>query len=312
MAGQARQGAEVSGLQRRIVQRDPRQLTRLEVNARFMAYEEYQQLVANIRRDGCLTSVPLIYGGGEYAEGAELIVSGNHRCDAAVDAGLEQVDCILIDSPQARDELIARQLSHNAIAGQDDPATLKQLYDQIEDIDWRAYAGLDDQELELLSQVSMENLGEPDLNFQTIQLVFLPPELDAAKKALETARSFTDGGWLAAYRDYEPTLDALASVHSAYNIGNVATALGIVLSVFERHLTDLQEGYANPGTMQVRRGRVNLEVIFGSRDVKVPDAQILTKAVRAAEKRGDAEPGQGWQLLLLMADTYLARLEADP
>lgn len=48
-------------LKPRLVRRDPRLLTRLPVNARYMTKEEYDRLVENVRADGCLTSVPLVY-----------------------------------------------------------------------------------------------------------------------------------------------------------------------------------------------------------------------------------------------------------
>jgi hypothetical protein len=293
----------------RMVRRDPQHLTRLPINARFMTHEEYQRLVGNVRRDGCLTSVPLIYAGGDYEEGRELILSGNHRCDAAVDAGLGDVDVMLIDGHLEPAQLVAIQLSHNAIAGIDDPATLKQLYEGIDDVDWRSYAGLDDRDLKLLDEVSLEGLGEPDLNFQTVSLVFLPSELKAAQAAVDSARLFADESWAAAYRDYNTTIDALASAHAAYNVGNVATALGIILGVFEQHLDDLQAGYLTPGGEPRHKADVGLEVVFGRRTVPGPTAVLLTKAIRAATKTGAVEPGKGWQLLHTLAEEYLANTD---
>lgn len=78
-----------------------------------------------------------------------------------MEVGLTEIDCMLIDDPQQKDELIARQLSHNSIVSQDDPATLKALYDQIEDVDWRAYSGLDDDSLGLLAEVSPRACPKP-------------------------------------------------------------------------------------------------------------------------------------------------------
>ncbi|MFE7277922.1 hypothetical protein [Streptomyces sp. NPDC057623] len=46
--------------------------------------------------------------------------------------------------------VIAPQLSRNAIAGQDDPAILKELYDELESVEWRQCTGLDDKALDLL------------------------------------------------------------------------------------------------------------------------------------------------------------------
>ena len=48
-----------------MVQGDPRMLTLLDVNARFLPHEQFWQLVANIERDGCLTSTPLVWNDAE-------------------------------------------------------------------------------------------------------------------------------------------------------------------------------------------------------------------------------------------------------
>ncbi|MFI9026318.1 ParB N-terminal domain-containing protein [Streptomyces sp. NPDC053560] len=296
----------------RLVRRDPRQLTPLAMNARFMRKEEWDRLVANVREDGCLTSVPLIYGAGEYAEGRELILSGNHRTAAAREVGLPEIDCMLIDDPQQKDELLARQLSHNSINGQDDPATLRELYDQIEDVDWRAYSGLDDDSLNLLAEVSPEGLSEANLDFANVSLVFLPNELEAARQAFNDARMGQNESWLAARADYDQTLDTLASAHAAHKVGNVATALHAILCIAERHLTDLQAGYTSPEGDALHTGRVGLETVLGARTLPAPAAVALNKAIAAAEGRGEIEQGQGWRLLERLAGEYLSGLNRTP
>lgn len=60
-----------------MVQGDPRMLRLLDGNARFLPHEQFQQLVANIRRDGCLTSTPLVWNDSE--SGRLVVLSGNHR-----------------------------------------------------------------------------------------------------------------------------------------------------------------------------------------------------------------------------------------
>ncbi|MFD6094763.1 ParB N-terminal domain-containing protein [Nocardiopsis flavescens] len=291
-----------------VVVRNPADLVRLEVNAHYQTKEDFDRLVANIRRDGHLESVPLIYAGeGEYAEGRELIVSGNHRCDAATVAGLTEIPCLLISDRLTRDELIAKQLSHNALTGADDPATLAQLYNSIEDVDWRAYAGLDDQTLDLLDTIDgMEGLSEANLDFSTVQLVFLPSERDRAKTALEEARTGADQMWLAARADYEPVLDALTSAHSAHKVGNVATALHIILSVYEAHLTDLQAGYLTPAGEALDNRQVGWETVTGSRTLPADAAAILVRALSKAAKDKDFSEDRPWELLVRLATGYLA------
>ncbi|MEU2487058.1 ParB N-terminal domain-containing protein [Streptomyces sp. NPDC012617] len=290
----------------RLVRRDPRQLTRLEVNARFMRKEEYDRLVENVRRDGCLTSTPLIYAGGEYDEGRELVLSGNHRTMASVDAGLDEIDCMLIEEALTRQQLVAIQLSHNAIAGEDDPATLKQLYEELDDVDWRAYSGLDDDQLKLLAEVSPEGLSEANLDFATVSLIFLPAELEAARTAFEEARLGQNESWLAARADYEQTLDTLASTHAAHKVGNVATALHAILAITETHIGDLRAGYTAPDGTAAHSGHVGLETVLGARTLSAPAAVTINKAIAAAEGRGEIEQGQGWKLLERLAGEYLS------
>lgn len=290
----------------RLVRRDPRTLTRLEVNARYMRKEEYDRLVENVRRDGCLTSTPLIYSGGEYEEGRELVLSGNHRTMASIDAGLDEIDCMLIEEQLTRQQLVAIQLSHNSITGQDDPATLKQLYDELDDVDWRAYSGLDDEQLNLLAEVSPEGLSEANLDFATVSLIFLPPELEAARTAFDEARLAQNESWLAARADYEQTLDTLASTHAAHKVGNVATALHAILAIVERHLDELQDGYTAPDGEPLHTGHVGLETVLGARTLPAPAAITINKAIAAAEGRGEIDPGQGWRLLERLAGEYLS------
>ena len=86
----------------------------LEKNAPFMRAEQYQRLVSNVKRDGCLTSVPFAVRNGERF----LILSGNHRVQAAKDAGLTEILVLYSAKELFPAQQRAIQLSHNAIAGQ--------------------------------------------------------------------------------------------------------------------------------------------------------------------------------------------------
>lgn len=291
------------------VTRDPRSLKRLPVNARVMTKEMYDRLVANIREDGTLTSWPLVWREPEAPEGDELILSGNHRVDAAQDAGLAEIDCILLDAPDlTRARRLALQLSHNSIAGVDDLATLKLLYDEIDDIDWRQYAGLDDRTLELLDEIDLEPLSEANLDYQTVQVLFLPPELERAKVAIETAANWqADERWAAALSQHERFLDALELARDAYGIGNTAAAIGIILDVFGAHLTDLQAGWlpgATDGSGATRY--VPVESVMGGKRMPAGIAAVITQAIDRVIANGDAK--HPWTALEAICADYLAGL----
>ena len=117
---------------------DPKSLKKRELNARFMEGPEYQQLVANIKTDGKPTSNPLVC---LMPNGDLEILSGHHRTMACIDAGIAEIDVIVILDPIDEERKRALQLSHNAITGKDNPGLLQQLF-QGPDLSAKKYSGL--------------------------------------------------------------------------------------------------------------------------------------------------------------------------
>ncbi|WP_413809662.1 ParB N-terminal domain-containing protein [Streptomyces sp. OE57] len=285
-----------------MVQGDPRTLTLLDLNARFLPHEQFRQLVANIQRDGHLTSTPLVWNDTE--SGRLIVLSGNHRTLAAIEAGLEQIWWMQIDQPLPRQRQIALQLSHNAIAGQDDPAILKELYEELESVEWRQYTGLDDKTLDLLEKVDVASLGEANLDFASVQLMFLPDELERAEAAFDAARDTgaADQRWVAGLEQYEPVLDALETSRAAYKVGNSATAFGVILAVFERHLGELAEGWFDTGSGEAHRGgTAPLETVFGVRAVPVETAAAIRAVIDRLVREGSVPENEPWRALEVLA-----------
>lgn len=276
-----------------------------EVNARFMRGDMFRQLVDNLRRDGSLTSVPLVRPDGD----GHRILSGHHRIAAAVEAGIVQADCMVLDEDISREQEVALVLSHNSLSGEDDPATLVAMYDELQDTDWRAYSGLDDRALELLDDVTTDGLSEANLEFSTVQFVFLPHERDEAEAALFEAKKRGAGieNWCAALAQYEDTLDAIETTQAAYGIGNIATALDIVLRVFNRHVCELDEGWVDGDGQPRKKGKkAPMETVFGSRLVPGEQAAVIRQAVQRARKNGDLdESDDAWALIGRFAQQYV-------
>jgi hypothetical protein len=279
------------------------------INARYMKSDMFRQLVANLQKDGTLTSVPLVRPDGD----GHRILSGHHRIAAAIEAGITESECLVLDEEISRQQEVALVISHNSIDGEDDPATLKAMYAELDDTEWMDYSGLDDRTLELLDEVSTEGLSEANLSFSTINLVFLPHEKEAAEEALfEATKQYGSGDkWLAGIAQYEPTLNALETVKSSYAIGNIATALGIVLAVFEKNLTQLADGWVDKSGKPRRKKPVPMETVFGTRLVDSTVAAKVLAAVKQAEKAGDVPDGDPWAFIGYLADTYLLSLQAD-
>lgn len=303
----------------RVIQIDPRAIKLLDLNARFMRHEVFSRLVENIRADGRLTQIPFAWSLhdddtqtpilDENGDPIYEVLSGNHRVQAAVAAGLETIDLQVTDDYLTPNQRKAIQLSHNAITGEDDPATLKVIYDSIEDVSLRLYAGLDDKQLDLLRDVVVTSLSEPNLDFQTVTLAFLPMELDAVKDAfdaaLKTASGSKGGVWLARWAEYDALLDALTAASTTHNVKNTATALMLVLEVFSRHVSDLAEGLIMPdGTPTKDTHHVPIETVLGTTYLPAKLAGRLTRAINRMLTDRAIDKDARYEALEKLLDAY--------
>ena len=209
----------------------------LEKNARFMRAEQYRQLVENIRRDGCLTSVPFAIKQGDRYK----ILSGNHRVKAAQDAGLTDIPVLYTDQELTHAQQVAIQLSHNAIAGQDDMAILRELYDEINDVALKEYSGLDDVVLGRMNPPNLDPLSESHLEYRVVSVCFLPEEVERAEKLFDKVMEQTTGDatWVNRRADYDRMLDALTIAKAQAGVKNTATAFGLLLDLAEKHLEEI-------------------------------------------------------------------------
>jgi len=147
-------------------------------NARYMTPEQMERLVENIKRDGHLESVPLVTAA--KAEGKYSIISGHHRIEAAKLAGLEVI-LVMVVTVKNKDQLIAKQLSHNAIVGQDDPHMLAELYQSINDLSEKLYSGIQDAQ----AKVSYVSVNFRAGSFKELTLICLPEDIEFTDEVLE-------------------------------------------------------------------------------------------------------------------------------
>jgi len=201
----------------------PGALKLLEKNARYMKAEQFQALVENVKKDGNLSSLPLCY---REKDGKLRVLSGNHRVMAARQAGVEQVLVLVIADEKDMDERLAIQLSHNAIAGQDDLVLLKELWESIKDVQARMYAGLDSDTLKALQGIQFAAITEQRLRYKLTSFLFLPEELEDLDQLLkETAAAFAgDVVYLANLNTYDDFFELIVRIKKRCQIKNSAAA----------------------------------------------------------------------------------------
>jgi hypothetical protein len=202
-------------------------------NARYMKGEQFNQLVENLRRDGVLTSLPLVH--------EQLVLSGNHRVLAAIKAGIEEADIIEIVGTLAEARKLALQLSHNAIAGQDDPSILALLYSDL-DLDWKTYSGVNDDVLKGMEELNLASLSAGATTYQDMLITFLPEEATAF---LELVKQIEAKGkravrLLASLSDFDRFFETTVAVKEKLNIQNTATAVRVMATLAVERLAQLE------------------------------------------------------------------------
>ena len=224
----------------------PGELKLLEKNARYMKAEQFQNLVENIKKDGNLSSLPLCY---REKDGKLRVLSGNHRVQGARQAGVEQVLVMVVGDEKDADERLAIQLSHNAIAGQDDLVTLKELWEAITDVQAKVYAGLDSDTVKALQGIQFAAIAEQRLQYKLANFMFLPEEIESLDELLkETAVAFaSDVVYLANLDTYDAFFDLVVKIKKKCVVKNSAAAFLKLLELARIGLEQMIQSEASQG-----------------------------------------------------------------
>lgn len=215
----------------------PTDLRHVETNAHYMPKRTFDQLTANITRDGNLASLPFCW---RREDGAFIVLSGNHRVDTAIAAGVAHILILYTDQRLSRAEQIAIQLSHNALVGRDNPTTLLQLWQEIDELHLKVYTGLDDDTLAAIQPVTILRVDEARLRFEEVSFLFLPTETERIKEVLGCLGGSTHPRCAAPIETFDRFFDTLLAYKEASGLHNISTALLAMLDIVEAWIDEHQ------------------------------------------------------------------------
>lgn len=153
-----------------------RNIQEAELNPQIMNDTDFNRLVKNIKKDGILTSAPLLM----RQEGKKFIcISGHHRIKAAVKAKINKVVCAIIPEVDLSTRL-RLQLTHNDIHGTPDIELVKQLQQKISEEDLKLCEIMIDQ-----ATKENENIEVNIPQFRYISVCLLPESQEAFKELIE-------------------------------------------------------------------------------------------------------------------------------
>lgn len=156
-----------------------------KVNANVMDAATFDLLTKTIKEEGALESLP--FGLIDYTDPDRPVfdvISGHHRKRAAAAAGESRIFVLVSDRPLSADEVVQKQLAHNAITGRNDDQLLKQLYDRIENVNSRIKSGVRAEDLakSTLRPVSPDAL-QFAFTYKSVKFLFLNTQIEKLDRA---------------------------------------------------------------------------------------------------------------------------------
>lgn len=216
-----------------------------DLNARVMAPRKFENLVSAVRKDQRLETLPLCAMKRNKAGNDELrIISGHHRTRAARAAGVMEVYVLVIDGEVSDDAIRSRQLSHNAIDGQDDPGKVKEIYDLIQSVEEKIASAVDTMDFGIkLEPFKVENISLP-VDYEILNLVFLPHQRKDFEDVVRLL-SVADGKdiMVAERAMFDNFKKQIRRVSRAEDIRNISTVVSKMCEIVKKHL-DTKEAAA--------------------------------------------------------------------
>ena len=137
-----------------------------EQNANRMTDEEFNALCDNIGISG-LSSTPCCY---KKNNGRFVMISGHHRLRACKKLRYKTIGILWCPEEElSKDEIIAIQLSHNSLHGEDDKNILKKLFEQIQSVDFKQFAHINIDEIKPMESNGLDiSLMKENFTFSVV------------------------------------------------------------------------------------------------------------------------------------------------
>jgi hypothetical protein len=272
------------------------------LNAQAMPPAMFNRLKKTIADDSRMESLP--FCALMCADPVRIeIISGHHRTRAARAAELFYVHVLVDETTLSKDEVAAKQLAHNAIAGESEEQIVRRIFESIQDVDARLEAFVEPV-TPPPAPVRLPRL-ELDLAYRTLQLVFLGHQADEFERAIDQIKDDAALSEDAArlYLADTELADRWRKAVARFGREHDARAVTVQVSCMVRAaLAHLGLGEED---LDDQDEWVPLAELLGSALVPPDAAAVIGRAVEAFTKAGKAGPKQGWQAIVQLCEDYL-------
>lgn len=211
-----------------------------EENANKMTDEDFAALCDNIGMSGC-SSVPCCY---RRENGRFVMISGHHRLRACKKLHHKTIGILYVDESElSRDEIIAIQLSHNSLHGEDDKNILKKLFSQIQSVDFKKFAHINMDEIKPVSSEGL-NLFAMKENY-TISIILYNNSVECINELIDDIKEVSKSSDVVLLADQEPNeewyLSLIKAIRNKYHIKSTNVAFSKILELAAKQMKGEQE-----------------------------------------------------------------------
>lgn len=211
-----------------------------ELNANEMNGKDFAALCDNIGKSG-LSSTPCCY---KKDDGRFVMISGHHRLRACKKLRYKKIGILWCsENEMTKDEIIAIQLSHNSLHGEDNQSILKKLFEQINDIDFKKFAHVNVDEV---SPISTDGISIYALKENFVFSIVLYPDsfenVDEIYGDIREQAKKSDALILASQDENEQLLLKLQQdIGSQFNIKSPSITFAKLLELASERLKQIKE-----------------------------------------------------------------------
>jgi hypothetical protein len=214
-------------------------ITPTPVNANSMSKSMFNLLKNNIRKSGLSSTIGCV----KRNDGSYEIFSGNHRFKAARELGYTKMNIIYVNEKDlTNDELIALQLSHNSVTGNDDKGILKRLLDEISSIEFKEFAGISVDDLP--TEEMFTGTIVPVSEHYKVSFILYSKDIDALKELLDITTeevAQNDLVIVADGKDESWFLEEMTNIKKQFKIKSGSIALSKLLELAVTNVTQNEQ-----------------------------------------------------------------------
>lgn len=209
-----------------------------DINAQVMDDRKMKILTSNIKNRGTLESLPYIHKKGDTFS----IVSGHHRVRAANAAGLKTIYGLVDTIDLTESQIVSKQISHNELVGQADSEILGELVKKMKEVDDIIASGLPEKFLNQIAQQSpVMDLPQLDFDWRTLQLVFLPEQLNEFQSLVRMVDSKAEFVGVANLSQFDEFSKAMVQFGKTRNIKSIGATIQLLTEIALREVEQWQD-----------------------------------------------------------------------